>query len=181
VVFCQQDNLNTDGIYPGKYTYVDTMTPAEMANVVMENYDPAFVKIARKGDILVGGYNFGTGSSREQAATALKFAGIQLVLAGSFSETYKRNSINNAFLALEAPELVDDLRRAFAAGKPTVRTGWHLELDMRRAVATVREAPDASRTPREYPVTPVGRAAQELLLANGLEGWIVQQLAARSS
>ncbi|HSL89645.1 MAG TPA: homoaconitase, partial [Ignavibacteriaceae bacterium] len=64
LIFCHQDNLNTDGIYPGKYTYNDDMTPQQQAEVVMENYDPEFVKITKAGDILVGGFNFGTGSSR---------------------------------------------------------------------------------------------------------------------
>ena len=83
-------------IYPGKYTYKDDITPEEQAEVVMENYDPEFGKIVKKGDILVGGFTFGTGSSREQAATALKYRGLQLVLAGSFSQTYKRNAFNKS-------------------------------------------------------------------------------------
>jgi homoaconitate hydratase len=99
LIFCHQDNLNTDGIYPGKYTYNDDMTPQQQAEVVMENYDPEFVKITKAGDVLVGGFNFGTGSSREQAATALKYKGIQLVVAGTFNETYKRNALNNGYLA----------------------------------------------------------------------------------
>ena len=133
--------------------------------------------LPRQGDILVGGYNFGTGSSREQAATSLKAAGIQLVLAGSFSETYKRNSVNNAFLALEAPELVDDLLAHHGASALTVRTRWHAELDMARAIAVVTTS-DRPGERREYPITPVGRAAQELVLAGGLEGWIQQRLQA---
>ena len=72
LIFCHQDNMNTDGIYPGKYTYIDDFTPEQQAQVVMENYDPEFVSMVNKGDILAGGFNFGTGSSREQAATALK-------------------------------------------------------------------------------------------------------------
>ncbi|CAG8665664.1 5962_t:CDS:2, partial [Paraglomus occultum] len=91
LLFCHADNLNTDAIYPGKYTYVDDLTPDQMAKVVMENYDPKFVDLVQQGDILVGGFNFGSGSSREQAATAIKAAGINLLLAGSFSETFKRN------------------------------------------------------------------------------------------
>jgi homoaconitase (EC 4.2.1.36) len=71
LIFCHQDNLNTDGIYPGKYTYQDDITPEGQAAVVMENYDPKFKEMAGAGDILIGGFNFGTGSSREQAATAL--------------------------------------------------------------------------------------------------------------
>ena len=62
--------------------------------------------------MIVGGYNFGTGSSREQAATALKFAGIPCVIAASFSETYKRNAFNNGFVVFECPELVEHLRLA---------------------------------------------------------------------
>jgi len=65
------DNLNTDGIYPGKYTYTDDVPREKMREVCMENYDPNFGQIAKDGDILLGGYNFGTGSSREQAATAI--------------------------------------------------------------------------------------------------------------
>ncbi|MCX6833741.1 MAG: homoaconitase, partial [candidate division Zixibacteria bacterium] len=61
LVFCHQDNLNTDGIYPGKYTYIDDFTPQQQAQVVMENYDPEFGKIVREGDILVGGFSFGSG------------------------------------------------------------------------------------------------------------------------
>ncbi len=106
IIFCHQDNLNTDGIYPGKYTYIDDFTPQQQAQVVMENYDPEFVKIAKEGDILVGGFNFGTGSSREQAATALKYKGIKCVIAGSLNETYKRNALNNGFLIIECPQLV---------------------------------------------------------------------------
>ena len=109
IIFCYQDNLNTDGIYPGKYTYIDDFTPDQMAKVVMENYDPEFGNIVEEGDIIVWGYNFGTGSSREQAATSLMYRGIQMVFAGSFSQTYKRNAINNGFLVMEVPELLKDL------------------------------------------------------------------------
>ncbi len=87
------------------------MTREEMARVVMENYDPAFAANARAGDILVGGWNFGTGSSREQAATALQAKGIALVMAGSFSQTYLRNAYNNGFICIECPELVDSPQR----------------------------------------------------------------------
>ena len=61
---------------------------------------------SQAGDVLVGGFNFGMGSSREQAVTALKCAGIPLVIAGSFSQTYLRNAFNNGFLCIETPELV---------------------------------------------------------------------------
>jgi homoaconitate hydratase len=65
IVFCDADNINTDGIYPGKYTYQDNVPVEKMAEVCMENYDPSFGSIAGEGDILVSGFNFGCGSSRE--------------------------------------------------------------------------------------------------------------------
>jgi len=101
VLFIDKDNLNTDGIYAGKHTYRDDMTPEEMAAVTFENYDPNFNTLYQKGDVVVGGLNFGTGSSREQAATALKFKGIPCVIASSFSETYKRNAFNNGFVTID--------------------------------------------------------------------------------
>ncbi|PYK17531.1 MAG: homoaconitase, partial [Verrucomicrobia bacterium] len=110
VLFIDKDNLNTDGIYAGKHTYRDDMTPEQMAAVTFENYDPNFNSLYQRGDVVVAGFNFGTGSSREQAATALKFKGIPCVIAGSFSETYKRNAFNNGFVVFECPELVTHLR-----------------------------------------------------------------------
>lgn len=168
LIFCHQDNLNTDGIFPGKYTYIDDFTPQQQAQVVMENYDPEFGKIAREGDILAGGFNFGTGSSREQAATALKYRGLQLVLAGSFNETYKRNALNNGYLAVEAPELVNDLKQRFGKEKLTVRSGVIARVNFRKSVV---EAGGKS-----YPIDPVGIAAQELVLAGGLENWVKERL-----
>src|SRR3982751_3277103 len=110
ILFIDKDNLNTDGIYAGKHTYRDDMTAEQMAAVTFENYDPDFNALYQNGDVVIAGFNFGTGSSREQAATALKFKGIPCVIAGSFFETYKRNAFNNGFVVFECPELVTYLR-----------------------------------------------------------------------
>lgn len=168
LIFCHQDNLNTDGIYPGKYTYIDDFTPQQQASVVMENYDPEFGKIVKEGDILVGGFNFGTGSSREQAATALKYRGLSLVIAGSFSETYKRNAINNGYLVIEAPELVFDLKKKFGTSKLTVKSGIKAEVNFKKSSIEA----DGKR----YTIGPVGAAAQELVLTDGLENWTRKNL-----
>lgn len=168
LILCHQDNLNTDGIYPGKYTYIDDFTPQQQAEVVMENYDPEFVKIANAGDILVGGFNFGTGSSREQAATALKYKGIQLVIAGSFNETYKRNALNNGYLLIECPALVNELKSKFGKDKLTVKTGMHAKIDFTNSVITIDN--------KEYAIDPVGEAAQELVVVGGLEKWVAAKL-----
>jgi len=168
LIFCHQDNLNTDGIYPGKYTYIDDFTPEQQAEVVMENYDTRFVEIVGKGDLVVGGFNFGTGSSREQAATALKYRGVELVIAGSFSETYKRNAINNGFLVIEAPELVNDLKTKFGSNNLTVDTDIHAEINFQTATL--------SANGKTYAISPVGVAAQELILSGGLENWVIQNI-----
>jgi homoaconitate hydratase len=122
IVFCDADNLNTDGIYPGKYTYQDDVSRSKMAEVVMSNYDPDFAKMAKEGDILVSGFNFGCGSSREQAATAILAKEIPLVVAGSFGNIFSRNSINNALMGLEVPKLVERLREAFSVDSSSDQT-----------------------------------------------------------
>jgi len=168
LIFCHQDNLNTDGIYPGKYTYNDDMTPQDQSKVVMENYDPEFGKIVKDGDILAGGFNFGTGSSREQAATALKYKGISLVIAGSFNETYKRNALNNGFLVIECPELVNDLKTKFGKEKLTVKTEITAKIDFHNSTLIANN--------KTYSIDPVGEAAQELIVTGGLEEWVKRKL-----
>ena len=168
LLYCPQDNMNTDGIYPGKYTYVDDFTPEDQARVVMENYDPEFGKIVKDGDILVGGFNFGTGSSREQAATALKYRGVQLVITGSASQTYMRNALNNGFLVLEVPELVNDFKNKFAEDKLTIQTGIKAAIDFKNSKIIAGDS--------EYSISPVGTAAQELVVVGGLENWVKKQL-----
>jgi homoaconitate hydratase len=117
IVFCDADNINTDGIYPGKLTYQDDVTPEKMAEACMMNYDPSFSTVAKPGDILVSGFNFGCGSSREQAATCILAKKIPMVVAGSFGNIFSRNSINNALMGVEVPKLVQRLREHFS-GKP---------------------------------------------------------------
>jgi homoaconitate hydratase len=168
LIFCHQDNMNTDGIYPGKYTYIDDFTPQQQAEVVMENYDPEFVKIVKSGNILIGGFNFGTGSSREQAATALKYKGIQLVVAGTFNETYKRNALNNGYLLIECPQLVNDLKAKYGKDKLTVKSGMNLKIDFENSSLTFNN--------KTYSIDPVGEAAQELIVTGGLEEWVKKNL-----
>ena len=171
LVFLPQDNLNTDGIYGKDYTYQD-LSPEEMAKVVMENYDPSFIERGQAGDVLVGGYNFGTGSSREQAATALQAAGIPLVIAGSFSQTYLRNAFNNGFVCIECRDLVERLRGDFAAqieaGELTIIPGDELDIDF--ASGTVAYGGDTFR------FRPLGSVPQSLVVAGGIEDLVRKRL-----
>jgi homoaconitate hydratase len=167
ILFIDKDNLNTDGIYGSKHTYRDDMTPEQMAAVTFENYDPNFNTLYQKGDIVVGGLNFGSGSSREQAATALKFKGIPCVIAGSFSETYKRNAFNNGFVVFECPELVTYLRDALTDGAPTT-VGPEITIDYAKSILTVDG--------KSFPFPPLSPAAQELIVAGGAEKLVASRL-----
>jgi 3-isopropylmalate/(R)-2-methylmalate dehydratase small subunit len=99
------DGVNTDVIFPGKYTYTVT-EPAEMARHALEDLDPTFAGQVQPGDVIVAGKNWGNGSSREQAVSCLKAAGIGAVIAVSFARIWYRNAINNGLLALTCPEAV---------------------------------------------------------------------------
>ncbi|CAG8645120.1 16733_t:CDS:2, partial [Racocetra fulgida] len=146
LLFCPADNLNTDGIYPGKYTYVDDFPVEKMA----------------KGDILVGGFNFGTGSSREQAATAIKACGVSLLIAGTYSQTFKRNSINNALICLESPELVELLKSSYKLDEKTICT--HLDVEIKFAEGKVL-VKGLNGVDNEFRVGVLGRSVQEIWVA----------------
>jgi 3-isopropylmalate/(R)-2-methylmalate dehydratase small subunit len=93
------DNVDTDVILPGKYLVL--IDPHELAKHAMEGLDFAFPEKAKKGVIVVGGKNFGCGSSREQAPLALKYAGVKCVLADSFARIFFRNAINIGLPVIE--------------------------------------------------------------------------------
>jgi homoaconitate hydratase len=173
VIFCDKDNLNTDGIYGKEFTYRDDLTPAEMGSKAMLNFDPAFQEIAKEGDILLGGWNFGSGSSREQAATALKYRGLRMVIAGSYSQTYKRNAFNNGYIVIECPDLVTLIRDRFGSqGKLTVRSGIEAGVDFARS--------EIGADGRVFPFPPLGEIAQRLVVAGGFEAMLREEIKAQS-
>lgn len=172
VLFLNKDNLNTDGIYAGKHTYNDAMTPEQMREVIFENYDPKIREMAAAGDVIVSGANFGTGSSREQAATALKFRGIHAVIAASFSETYKRNAFNNGFVCFECPGLVAWARGAAATTGGPAGTKSRLlgSIEIDYAASSVSISGQRFAFPTLSPV------AQELVVAGGAEEVVTRRL-----
>ena len=171
ILFIDKDNLNTDGIYGSKHTYRDDMTPEQMAAVTFENYDPNFNALYQKGDVVVGGLNFGSGSSREQAATALKYKGIPCVIAGSFSETYKRNAFNNGFVVFECLELVTYLRSIPHMRDAPTTVGPEITIDYAKSILTVDE--------KSFSFPPLSPAAQELIVAGGAEKLVASRLRAK--
>lgn len=174
IIFCDADNINTDGIYPGKYTYQDGISREQMAQVCMENYDSTFPTISKPNDILVTGFNFGCGSSREQAATAILARSIQLVVAGSFGNIFMRNSINNSLMTVELPKLVEKLREKFPKTL-TRRTGWWLRWDVRRSKITVREGLEGAEE-WSLGVGELPPNVQDVFVKGGLEKWVKARL-----
>ncbi|MBZ5705321.1 MAG: homoaconitase [Acidobacteriia bacterium] len=172
LVFMPQDNVNTDAIYGKDYTYRDDMTREMMAKVVMENYDPQFAARTKAGDVIVSGFNFGTGSSREQAVTCLKAKGIPMVIAASFSQTYLRNAYNNGFLCVEVPELVKRLREQFAsqiaAKEKTIIPGDEIDIDFTSGMIHWRG--------ENFAFPALGSVPQSLVIAEGVENLVAKRL-----
>jgi homoaconitate hydratase len=176
LVFMPQDNVNTDAIYGKDYTYRDDMTREMMAKVVMENYDPQFAARTQAGDVIVSQFNFGTGSSREQAVTCLKAKGIPLVIAASFSQTYLRNAFNNGFLCIEVPEFVARMREQFAkeiAARektiiPSHGSGDSIEIDFTSSTIAWRG--------EKFSFPALGSVPQSLVIAGGVENLVAKKL-----
>ena len=163
--------VSIDGIYPGKYTYDESLTGEQQAAVAFENYDTNFGAVARRGDAIVAGFNFGTGSSREQAATCLKHFGAPLIIVGSLNETYKRNALNNGLIAIECAPLVSFLQSPLSGETGAANTARRLEtplkIDFRRGAIAYGELHFAFQVP--------GPVAQQLIVDDGIENQIAKE------
>jgi 3-isopropylmalate/(R)-2-methylmalate dehydratase small subunit len=102
-------DVNTDVILPGRY--LDSYEPDYLASHAMEDLDPTFSREIQEGDIVVAETNFGCGSSREQAASCLRYCGVQAVVAKSFARIFYRNAINQGIAVIECPECVDSMSK----------------------------------------------------------------------
>lgn len=147
-VWAYGDNVNTDVIFPGKYTYT-LRTPQEIAAHALEDLDPAFAAGARSGDVIAAGRNWGCGSSREQAVTALKLSGVVAIVAESFGGLYFRNCINQGVYPI-----------VVAGVRDLVRTGDTLEID--RAAGLLRAGSSVFALP------PLPDSVRAILEAGGL-------------
>ena len=106
-VFKYPDNVDTDVIIPARY--LNTPKAEELALHCMEDIDDTFVKRVNKGDVIVAGYNFGCGSSREHAPLVIKTCGCGCVIAKSFARIFYRNAINIGMPILECPEAAEEI------------------------------------------------------------------------
>lgn len=156
------DNVDTDVIIPARY--LNTANHAELAAHCMEDIDREFTSKVKKGDILVGGANFGCGSSREHAPIAIKEAGISVVIAKTFARIFYRNAINIGLAILECPE-----------ASANIRGGDEVEVDFDTGVIT-------NLTKNEtYSAQPFPPFIQEIIARGGLLSSISETLKQEAS
>ena len=150
------DNLDTDVIIPARY--LNTSLPEELAKHCMEDIDKEFVNKVNDGDIMVGGANFGCGSSREHAPIAIQASGISCVIAESFARIFFRNSINIGLPILECPE----------AAK-AINNGDTVSVNFDNGVITNETSGES------YQATAFPQFMQELINAGGLVKYIANK------
>jgi 3-isopropylmalate/(R)-2-methylmalate dehydratase small subunit len=150
-------HINTDEIIPARY--LNTHDHAELAKHAMEDIDPAFISRVRSGDILVGGEDFGCGSSREHAVWALRRAGISCVIASNFARIFFRNSLNNGFLSIECAGFAD-----------RAKNGDDLEVDLAKGV--IRNHTQGT----EHTFVPQTAFVQEMIAAGGLLPMVAKKM-----
>ncbi len=146
------DNVDTDVIIPARY--LNTSDEKSLAEHCMEDIDKDFVKKISKGDIIVAGYNFGSGSSREHAPIAIKASGISCVIAKDFARIFYRNSFNMGLPILESKEAVDDIKETD-----------EIEVDIDTGIIK------NITTDKEYKSNPIPKFMQELINSGGLFGY----------
>ena len=146
-------------IFPGKYTYTIS-DPTEMARHALEDLDPTFAGAVQQGDIIVAGRNWGCGSSREQAATCLRVAGVQAIIAASFARIFFRNAVNNGLLPIACPEAA-----------AVIQPGEAVTVDVGRCVVRCAAG--------EFPFPPLSDSLRRIVEAGGLVPMLKQTLADR--
>jgi 3-isopropylmalate/(R)-2-methylmalate dehydratase small subunit len=150
------DNVNTDVIFPGKYTYTISHDPTELAQHALEDLDPTFADNVLIGDVIVAGRNWGNGSSREQAVTCLVHAGVKAVIATSFARIYYRNAINNGLLVIQCPEVV-----------PLIEMGDILAIDVEKSIIILNK--------KEFSFPRLPDVVQKIVNAGGIIPYLQNQ------
>lgn len=154
------DNVDTDVIIPARY--LTSTDPDELARHCMEDIDEGFAARVHVGDVVVGGRNFGSGSSREHAPIAIKGAGVSVIVAESFARIFFRNAINVGLPIVECPGVTEG-----------AQTGDEFRVDLESG-----EVENVTRG-RRFTATPLPEFMQEILDAGGLMPWVARRLAGR--
>ena len=151
------DDVNTDVIFPGKYTYT-VSEPKEMPQYALEDLDPKFAGEVKPGDVIVGGKNWGCGSSREQAVVCLSEAKLGAIIAKSFARIYYRNCLNNALPAIVCPEAVE-----------AIESDEKIKIDLEKGIITCQAG--------EFNFPPLPEAVMDIFNAGGLIPYTKERLA----
>lgn len=149
------DNVDTDVIIPARY--LNTADHRELASHCMEDIDKDFVKKVKNGDIMVGGWNFGCGSSREHAPIAIKASGISCIIAKSFARIFYRNAINIGLAIIESQDIADFLQEGDSVS---------IDFDKGEIIE--------SKSAKSFSTTPFPPFIQEIINANGYLNWIAK-------
>lgn len=144
-----KDNVDTDVIIPARY--LNTIDKKELASHCMEDLDKTFSSRVKAGDIMVAGWNFGCGSSREHAPIAIKESGISLVIAKSFARIFYRNSINIGLAILECEEAAEEINE-----------GDEVEADLTKGIIVDKT------TGKTFQAEPFPEFVQEIISCGGL-------------
>ena len=160
-VFKYPDNVDTDVIIPARY--LNTPNAQELATHCMEDIDKEFIHNVKDGDIMVGGWNFGCGSSREHAPIAIKASGIQLVIADSFARIFYRNSIDIGLPIIECP----------AAAK-AIRDGDEVAVHLDTGVIEDRT------TGERFTAAPFPPFIQKIIAVGGIENFVREKIAGKA-
>ena len=162
IAFTFGKNLDTDQIYPGQY--LELARVEEIKQHALEGADPDFVKKFKPGDIIVAGANFGCGSSREQAAIALKAIGTSIILAESFARIFYRNAINLGLPLLVSPGITDQ-----------VTSGDTLKINLKNGMVRNQS------TGAELNVQPMSGYIFDIIESGGIKPLVKKQLAQMNS
>ena len=152
-----KDNVDTDQIIPARY--LNTSDPAELAKHIMEDADANFPSKIKAGDIIVGGENFGCGSSREHAPIAIKAAGVSTVIAKSFARIFYRNAINIGLPILESKEAAENISE-----------GDEIEIDLTEGSIK------SLKSGKSFKAVPFPEFMQQLIKAGGLINYVKKKL-----
>ena len=147
------DDVNTDEIIPARY--LNTIDPKGLAAHCMEDADADFAKKVEPGDVIVGGANFGCGSSREHAPISIKAAGLSCVIAKTFARIFFRNCINTGLPILACPEAAEE-----------IQAGDEIEVDL--AKGSIKNLTRG----REYTTAPFPKEMQDIIAAGGLMNFV---------
>ncbi len=154
-VHCYGDDINTDVILPGQY--LNLFSPEDLRPHCMEGMDPEFASRVKTGDIIIGGKNFGTGSSREHAPIAIQACGVSCIIAVSFARIFYRNAINIGLPVFECSDL-----------PASIRTGDQIQADLSAGRFLINSV--------SYQAKPYPRVIQDILESGGLVSYVKQKI-----